>query len=1241
MKKNTKKVLVGLLAFNVLASAPLTTISANAAEAVATKATNSAGEVVKSSLKTTATNLIQNSDFNFDVNTNTYANWYFYRADTKQIIPGNAYDRQTNVSSGYTDPYFFWSKDKSNVAYNGILSDGKRYVYLGGYSSTTTNNYNSQYYLTQKITTIPGQKYKFFTKYLPKNQAGQIASNVSISNNSDYTDIIKSEVLGEVRTDKELKTLEFEFTAKSNETYIGLGNTNKDGQMSYIYYGQSSVTLAVNDPIISLVTSKDTNLTVTGEVNAKISITLPDGTEMSKTAGVDGKVTFVIPKQEAGSTISAIQSVNGGTSSPTSTTVGLNKPTIYPADDKSTSLTVIADEGADITIVLPDGTRTIKTANAQGQATFSVSGLVADQVIQASQSKNGQTSPLASTTVQATALNAPTIAPFTTADTQLVVTGEAGARISVKLPDGSDMNKTAGADGQATFNIGTQDFGAVIEATQTGSNGKTSAPASIKVTQGVVAKPTINPVTTDSTTLTGTGIPGATIQINIDGVIQRATVAPNGTYSFTIEKQVVNMIIGANQVYNGVTSGSVQVSVTQGVVAKPKVNAITTDSTTVTGTGIPEATVQIKIKDVLYTDTVKSDGTYSITIPKQTAGSPVVANQVYNGVESDSIGTFVMQGAVAAPTINALTTDDTTVTGTGIAGASVKVKANNIDYTGTVKADGTYSIAIPKQAANTVVTATQTLYNVTSSAVSTTVTAKAAASTLTAGDFTIGADNYIKGTYTGDIAKLAIEVNGILQQTINATGSPYQYYAKGKVNAATDQVYVIGYDATGKQLQKTKVNVKQQTVGTITPNTFYIGSENYVTGKLSGNVAKFSMTVNGVEYSKINVTTAPDFKYYANNLITNITDIVKVNAYDASGKLLDSKPVSVTTYQGEEGKITSVAPFKLGKDSYVTGAYTGDVKKVELQVNGVALQRINVTGGTIKYYAKANITKTTDEVKLVGYNTAGVAVSTKTISVSAADGTVTANPFVIGKDGYVTGKYTGDVAKISLTVNGVKQTTINVPAGSDYQYYAKTLIKNASDVVVLTAYDAVGGVLDTANVAVSDSKATTSGTVTPSAFKLGTDAYVDGTYTGDVAKVELEVNDVKYGQIPATGNTIHYYAASLITKASDVVKVNVYDTAGKQLDSKTVSVVAPTGTVIATTVKVGDSYLRGTATGDVTKVALSVNGTVQTSVAFVQPDGSYQYYIKNLNLKATDDVKVIGMDARGNTINTSDVTITN
>ncbi|MBC1359300.1 immunoglobulin-like domain-containing protein [Listeria booriae] len=39
--------------------------------------------------------------------------------------------------------------------------------------------------------------------------------------------------------------------------------------------------------------------------------------------------------------------------------------------------------------------------------------------------------------------------------------------------------------------------------------------------------------------------------------------------------------------------------------------------------------------------------------------------------------------------------------------------------------------------------------------------------------------------------------------------------------------------------------------------------------------------------------------------------------------------------------------------------------------------------------------------------------------------------------------------------------------GANYQYYAKTLITSATDVVIITAYNAVGGVLDTKTVSVS------------------------------------------------------------------------------------------------------------------------------------------------------------------------------
>ncbi|WP_430535673.1 immunoglobulin-like domain-containing protein [Listeria rocourtiae] len=257
----------------------------------------------------------------------------------------------------------------------------------------------------------------------------------------------------------------------------------------------------------------------------------------------------------------------------------------------------------------------------------------------------------------------------------------------------------------------------------------------------------------------------------------------------------------------------------------------------------------------------------------------------------------------------------------------------------------------------------------------------------------------------------------------------------------------------------------------LTVAPFKLGKDNYVTGQFSGDVAKISLTVNNnTEGSKISVT-GPDFKYYANNVIRSQTDTVKLTAYDSNGKVLGTKTVTVTK-DAPTGAISSITPFQLGKDGYVTGTFTGDIVKVELQVNKVPLQRINVTGGTIKYYAKPNITKTTDVVELVAFNAAGDVVSTKAVTFASTgtgstNGNVTVNPFLLGTDGYVKGQFTGDVTKISLTVNNVKGSTISVPTtGPDFQYYAKTVIKNRTDMVVLTAYNALGGVIKTVTVPV-------------------------------------------------------------------------------------------------------------------------------------------------------------------------------
>ncbi|MBC2306395.1 DUF5011 domain-containing protein, partial [Listeria booriae] len=335
------------------------------------------------------------------------------------------------------------------------------------------------------------------------------------------------------------------------------------------------------------------------------------------------------------------------------------------------------------------------------------------------------------------------------------------------------------------------------------------------------------------------------------------------------------------------------------------------------------------------------------------------------------------------------------------------------------------------------------------------VNAKATTGTITAADFTIGADNYVKGNLTGDVAKAQLEVNGTKLTMITVSGSTYQYYAKNNIKQPTDQVYIIGYDASGKELQRTKVNVKAATVtaGTITPDKFTLGTDAYVKGTFTGDVAKVSLTVNGTVYQTINTPTSP-FQYYAKANIKNVTDIVVVTAYDATGKVLDTKPVTVTTDNGQAGTITANS-FKLGKDSYVTGTLTGDVAKVELQVNGAPGQKINVSGSTYQYYAKSKILSATDDVKMVAYNSAGIVVNIKSVAISTTDGTVVANDFTVGTDSYVTGTLTGDVTRIALKVDGVLKSGIPATAGA-FQYYAKSLITSATNSVEVIAYDATG-----------------------------------------------------------------------------------------------------------------------------------------------------------------------------------------
>ena len=110
---------------------------------------------------------------------------------------------------------------------------------------------------------------------------------------------------------------------------------------------------------------------------------------------------------------------------------------------------------------------------------------------------------------------------------------------------------------------------------------------------------------------------------------------------------------------------------------RPTINEVKSNHTEVTGTGISGSRIKILLQDGReYIGNVDGSGQYRITIPKQNEHARIVATQITpRRTESDPIDTYVVRAVPApVPTINDVDTDDTKVTGKGVANSKVYVK---------------------------------------------------------------------------------------------------------------------------------------------------------------------------------------------------------------------------------------------------------------------------------------------------------------------------------------------------------------------------------------------------------------------------------------------------------------------------------------------------------------------------------------------------------------------------------------
>lgn len=246
-----------------------------------------------------------------------------------------------------------------------------------------------------------------------------------------------------------------------------------------------------------------------------------------------------------------------------------------------------------------------------------------------------------------------------------------------------------------------------------------------EVTPPEITAPADGSVTADTTpTISGTGHPGATMEVFVDGEsIGTVTVAPDGTWSIeSPELAPGEHTVEATQTYDDIVLEAMPVTFTvveAPVITAPADGSTTTDTTPpIEGTGTPGATIEVFVDgESIGTVTVAADGTWSIESPELAPGEHTVdATQTLGDsvLEAEPVGFIVLGPPVVTSPADGSSTSDTTpaIEGTGEPGATVTVFVDG-QPVGTVVVgdDGTWTL-VPEDALSCgehTITATQEL----------------------------------------------------------------------------------------------------------------------------------------------------------------------------------------------------------------------------------------------------------------------------------------------------------------------------------------------------------------------------------------------------------------------------------------------------------------------------------------------------------------------------------------------------
>ncbi|MBC1794020.1 Ig-like domain-containing protein [Listeria booriae] len=832
------------------------------------------------------------------------------------------------------------------------------------------------------------------------------------------------------------------------------------------------------NPTVNRVSNQDTKVTGTGVAGATVTVKANNMT-YTGTVQTDGTYEVTVPKLAAGTSVSVEQTKSGVTSGSVTTIVQddavPSAPTVNAVKDTDTVVTGTATAGNLVSVKIGDGNYSaVVAANGTYSITIPAQASGTKISVTAKNTANDKVSTATQVTVTDTTLGAPAIDAVNTASTNVTVTGEKGALISVRLSDGTVLTKVADNTGKAVISIPKQTAGTVLTATQTGANGKASAAASVTVVSNTLVAPTINDYYATAGYVTGKAPTGASkIALYVDNQLVRyGAIDSNGNYQiYAADNTKMNTAGTAFQVVAVDADGNMGTKANATVKAKIAAPSISDYYTTDvyakgTATGASKVTLYVNGKAV-RTAAVNANGSYSIYTGDQaslaTAGAAFqISASNTAGVESTKT-TGTVKTKLTAPVINKYVATDAYARGTASAGSKqvVLYVDGKAIRTAGVNADGTYAIYTGDQAklataGNTFQVSSKDAVGNESPKATGTVVSVLAAPTIATYYTT---DVYATGTTPAGATKVALYVDGKFVRYATVTDGKFSIYTgdQAKLATAGNEFQIASVDAKGTigNMATATVQTDNRVAYKLTATEYNMATDQNVSGTAGSSITRVKIFVNGDVKRQTSVADGA-YAIYAKDVITSASDTVEIAGYDAQGFERNRVTVPVTSVAPATYNVTA-DKYNVFSGEYVTGTADAAVTRVKLVVNGVDARTTATANGTYSIYAQDKITSAGDNVQIVALDKDNVARKTITVQVvndNPAAKVITPVDYTIGTDN-ITGTFGSDIKKVQLFVDGTfaRQAAIS---GNSFTVYAADKVTSASQKVEMVGFDASG-----------------------------------------------------------------------------------------------------------------------------------------------------------------------------------------